>query len=197
MWYDNVMKYIPLFIALLLCLPHSGQAEQVKDSIYYTMDDGIMSPDEMEEEAQYIFRQCTRQPYMKSLYNCECLTGAFLIQREAQGPMVTQYDIMKKVLRNPANKCANGPEIANYAYNTCTAVEKSIDELAAPKSYEARCACVGNKVARDFEKAPMLESSYMEALTNAAIEYCRDPARERMRNARDNNTNSTDFSTLN
>ncbi len=126
----------------------------------------------MEEESQYVYEQCTYQPVLKTYYNCECLAGAFLVQREKQGPLVAQEDILQKSLTDPKIKCTNAANIAGDNYTNCMGILNVLDELG--KTHEKVCSCAANKVARNFEKRPMMEPSFIRDLLMGGMAQCKD-----------------------
>ena len=81
-----------LFALAALIISHSPAAAQVnernivKDSIYFMLDDGIQTPEEMEEEAKYVHGLCASHVNQRLFFDCECIAGAFLSEREKRGP---------------------------------------------------------------------------------------------------------------
>lgn len=167
-----------LFAALALCflLPSGAafaQPEIVKDSVYFTLDDGIMTKEEMEEEAQYVYDICNRNPFQNQYFDCGCIAGDFLIQREKLGPMVMQDDIFTAVTSGPNARCANAPMIANLAYNNCLDFVK-IANITREETPEF-CTCAANKAALDFAKTPKLDTTFSTSVASNALIYCNDP----------------------
>lgn len=178
-----------LFLSALLlasALPAAAQTDggspsddlgtpTTRDSVYYTMDDGIMTKEEMEEEATYIFNMCNLNSTRRNMFNCQCLAGAFLKKREALGPMVPQSDILYELTIGKPADCANTDELAGESYKSCMEV------MAPHRSYEseedtiAYCECTANKVAKDFTKRPALAPAYVRVLTYEAYLYCDKP----------------------
>lgn len=178
---------------LLFALPHPAAAQTdggtrpfdtdtnglgsalTRDSVYYTMDDGIMSPAEMEEEATYIFNMCDRNFAQKNMFNCQCLAGAFLKKREALGPTVPQSSILYDLtLGNPAD-CANSESLAGETYKSCMEVMAPNRDYESKEDNIAYCECTANKVAKDFARDPALAPSYVRGLTYEAFLYCDNP----------------------
>lgn len=148
-----------------------------KDSIDYTLDDGVMSKEEMEMEAQDVYALCNQNAYQKKFFNCSCLAGAFLQQREKRGPMITQNEIFT-IITNSAEtdaSCANVAEMAGNAYNSCISFSTNYSRTEMDTSNEDYCTCAANKSARDFSKAPRLSSQYIEEIRRNAMIVCRDP----------------------
>ncbi len=167
-----------LLIALFaLAIPAAARAQiddlTGQDSVYFTLDDGIMTPDEMEKEAGYVYRLCAENPYQSTYFNCECLAGAFLLQREKLGPMTPQYQILDRLMKSSSAQCPNTPAIAGDAYKTCNAYVRSRRELA--NDNREFCECVANRVANRFDRSPRLSTQYVGALTSNAINYCENP----------------------
>lgn len=174
-------RMLPLLLLgfLLFATPALADREdindgQVKDSVYFTMDDGMMSEAEMKMEAQYVYGQCTVNAYESNLFDCQCVSGAFLILREKHGPMTPQSDILDEITNSPSAKCANPVAMAGTAYQDCIQWRHTYDELATDN--EPFCSCVGNKVARDFSKTPRLSTNFVAGLQVTAMAWCRDPA---------------------
>lgn len=155
-------------------IPNLGSAV-TRDSVYFTMDDGIMTPDEMEEEATYIFNMCDLNVTQRNMFNCQCLAGAFLKKREALGPTVPQFDILQDLTLGHPVDCANTEALAGQTFKAC------MDFMAPHRSYESRedniayCECTANKVANDFTRDPALAPSYVRRLTYTSFLYCNDP----------------------
>ena len=155
-------------------IPNLGSAV-TRDSVYFTMDDGIMSPDEMEKEYTYIFNMCDLNVVQKNMFNCQCLAGAFLKKREALGPMVPQFDILQDLTLEHPVDCANSEALAGTTFKAC------MESMAPQRSYESRedniayCECTANKVAKDFTRTPALAPSYVRWLTYNSYLYCNDP----------------------
>ena len=171
-----------LFLAALLLSPlpaWAGKADVTpKNSVDYTMDDGIMSKEEMEMEAQDMFKLCDMNAYQKVYFNCACLAGAFLQQREKLGPMVMQDEIFTIITNSEqvSPSCANTEFIAGRAYESCLNFSENYSETELDGDTNIDyCTCVANKMANDFGKMPRLSSSYVETLRYVAMEKCRDP----------------------
>ena len=179
-----MMRFALIALALLPFLAVPAPAEDLiyKPSIDYTLDDGIMDEDEMQQEAQYVFRLCNENPFQRSYFNCECVAGAFLQRREKEGPMTDQWRIMDGIIEGRTAKCANTEEVAGSAYELCMAHMNTYRELEPGK--EDYCSCVANKTANDFTKYPRLDSSYTEAVRYNAMRWCDDPQNRPRRAAR-------------
>lgn len=164
-------------LACLFLLPAPAMAEEgdllMNDSVYYTMDDGIMTPEEMELEANQIYRMCDLNHFQKNNYNCECLAGAFLIEREKLGPMVPQINIFNDITRTKPVACANTERIAGSNYTSC--MNMAGRRRAMKGDAHEYCTCVGNKVANDFTKNPRLVSSHIKVLNYNALLFCEKP----------------------
>lgn len=175
-----ISRVLPLLLSTILLLSFAAwspaHAQRMKDSIDYTLDDGIMSPEEMMLEAQDIQTQCSRNAYQRVYFNCECLAGAFLQQREKLGPLAMQYDIYNRITnsKETSSSCANTEAMAARVYQSCLGFTQDFDrtELRDNNDY---CTCAANKAARDFGRAPRLSSMYIQALRMNAMTRCRDP----------------------
>lgn len=174
-----MMRFFISALALLFFLPLPAHAQDntIKDSVYFTMDDGIESPKEMEEESQYVYDICMANAYEKKYFDCRCLSGAFLIEREKVGPTVTQSEILDKFTTSSDAKCANTDEIAGTAYQNCIDFQKTYHELSSDEENDSYCTCTANLVAKNFTKAPGLDMGLVSMYTTNAMTYCLDPAR--------------------
>lgn len=174
------MMRLFLIPALLICLsfPALAQDEEndprvVKDSIYFTMDDGVMTLDEMKEETRYIHGKCMNHLYQNTYFDCACIAGAFLNEREKRGPMVLQETILTELYRTGGEttaKCGNAPVIAGAVYNDCMEYSRVFRRLE--NNNEQYCQCAGNRVARDFSEYPYLRTAYIERLRVNAMLTC-------------------------
>lgn len=172
-------RFFPLFIlTLLLSTPAFAQARGtyiVKDSVYFTMDDGIQSPEEMIEEAEYVQGVCSRDPYHTQYFDCECIAAEFLQIRETAGPMKPQYEILRELTKGNNAKCANTVGIAGDTYNYCTEYSATRRELETAEENESYCTCAANKAASDFTRSPRLSISHIRNIKVNAMSYCRNP----------------------
>jgi hypothetical protein len=170
------MKFaLPFLLLFFLALPVNAQEFVVKDSLYFTMDDGIQSQKEMEEEAMFVHELCTSNPYQMTYFDCDCLSGAFLQIREKSGPLVMQNDILNRLVRSNDAVCANAPGIAGDAYKTCELYVGMSRQFA--RDNEEFCTCAANKTATDFKNRPRFSISYIRGIKMNALTYCEDPAK--------------------
>jgi len=170
------MHRLILLSLMLLSLPVAAQAQMImKDSQYFMMD-GKMTKEEMEEEASYIHGLCLFNQYQSTYFNCECLAGAFLSQREIQGPYAIQQDLMDDLTKSGDGKCANAPAIAGMAYRACQRYVSFARELESDEENEEYCRCVGNKTALDFESYANLDVLYIQDVRVNAYGYCEEPS---------------------
>lgn len=160
---------IIMLCAAFLFSPSATHA-QIKDSTYFMYDDGEQSPEEMAEEAEYVYGVCARNTYQSKYFNCECVAGAFLQAREKAGPVVPQDYIINEITRGENAQCANTVEIAGDAYSMCQSYARTFREYR--KDNEEYCQCVGNTMARDFSKAPYLRTAYIRKLRTNALVAC-------------------------
>lgn len=158
------------FLALALIAAPGPAAAQIKDSYYYMGDDGKQSPQEMEEEAMYVYDTCTSNAYQKTYFDCQCLAGAFMQMREKLGGIAPQEEILQRLTRSDKAKCANTVVIAGQAYQECQAYAKISREYQ--KDNEEYCTCVGNEVARKFDGSPFLRTQYISDLHTDAMVAC-------------------------
>ncbi len=129
--------------------------------------------EEMKREAAGVHAQCAANPYHSIYFNCECLGGAFLIEREKQGPFVPQYDIFDQLTRGPKATCANTENIAMKSYISCLDYAETFREMN--RDNKEYCECVGNRVANTFTKRPRLSPTYVEGITLNAMLFCDKP----------------------
>jgi hypothetical protein len=148
---------------------------ELRDSIYYTLDDGVMTKEEMEEEARYIYDNCQKNPFQSAYMNCECISGAFLIRREKEGPMTSQASILENISLSGQVQCANTEAIAGKTYEECMMESKYFRETATDN--EEYCTCVANQVANEFSKKPIGNPSYVSELASNAKYDC-EPGRK-------------------
>lgn len=144
-----------------------------QDSIDYILDDGVMSPEEMKKEAEYIYGLCAGNAFQKNHFNCQCLSGAFLLERERLGPTALQSDIMQELTQSDKAKCANVESVAGQTYKTCMEYSTNFRELAT--DHEEMCTCAANNVAREFGKRPLLDPSYVGMLNTRYFVRCSKP----------------------
>ncbi len=172
-----MMHRLALCLALtcLSLLPASAGAEDLlmKDSMYYTFDDGIMSPEEMELEAGQIFRMCEINHFQRTYLDCKCLAGAFLIEREKRGPMALQLDIVNDITKNKPAHCANTDFIAGNSYTSC--MRQARQRRAIKGDAAEYCTCVANKIANDFTRTPFLTLAYVQTLNYNSMVFCQNP----------------------
>lgn len=182
-----MMRFFACLLAILiLCAPAWAQdgddSAIVKDSIYFTLDDGIMSEAEMAEEARYVHKQCASHLYQSRFFDCACIAGAFLNERERRGPMILQSTILSDLFRDGGKtaNCANKPLIAGTVYEDCMGYAAVFRRHE--KTNEDFCQCTANRVARDFNTYPYLRVSYIERLQVNALVSCeqRFPPRHRL-----------------
>jgi len=147
---------------------------QVKDS-YYFMSDGEQTKEEMEEEAQYVYSECNSNMYRRQWFDCACIAGAFLQERERRGSLPPQDVIVDALFRGTRTEmnrknCANAPAIAGDAHANCMSYAGTFREYE--RDNEEYCACVANTIARDFARTPYLRSRYTEELSTRAYLIC-------------------------
>jgi hypothetical protein len=165
--------YLPFMILCTATMLFATPAHaQIKDSYYFMADDGEQSQEEMEEEAEYVFQTCDNNTYQKNYFDCQCVAGAFLQQREKVGGVVPQEEILSNITRTNKAQCANTIEIAGEAYEDCQRYVSMFREYE--KDNEEYCSCVGNTVAKRFSKAPYLRTTYIRKIRTDAIVECKN-----------------------
>lgn len=162
------MKYAALFIALML-ITAPAQA-QIKDSYYFMADDGVQSPEEVQEEAQYVFDTCDGNMYGKVYFDCSCIAGTFLQARDKYGSVAPQEEILNDIYYGKNARCANPVGIAGRSYEQCIESSKAMREYN--KDNEEYCSCVGNRAAQRFSKHPVLSSNYINKIQAEALVAC-------------------------
>lgn len=184
-------------ILLILCLAAAPSAiaqtigEIPRDSNYYMMDDGEQSPEEMVMEAQYVHKLCDSNGYQATYFDCACLAGAFLLERERVGPMVLQQEILFDLTKSRNAKCANTAVMAGRVYEGCMNYANSMRELASDN--EQLCSCAANKAASDFTRAPRLSVDYIRGIRRQAMRHCFNPANRTYGGQAGTNSTSTEL----
>ncbi len=163
------MKYAALFLAaLLFSVPAHAQ---IKDSYYFMLDDGVQTPDEVIEEAQYVFDTCDSNVFQKLYFDCQCVAGSFLQLREKYGSVAPQEELVDGIVHGKNARCSNSVDLAGYAYENCMETTRFAREYAPDN--EQYCSCVGNKVANDFTQRPRLNRNYIVKVHSNAMLACR------------------------
>lgn len=164
---------LPCFLFVFcLAFVHDAQAQRKKDfrdSVDFLLDDGEMTPDEMEEEAMGVYNRCAADVIKQTYYDCECIGGAFLSLREEQGPYVDQYTLLRTVyLETP--KCIAQEKIAGTVFDECM-ISSEITRRTDDNN-EEYCGCVANGTAKEFFRIPSLRSRGIETVRARAITMC-------------------------
>lgn len=170
-----------LLATALLVFAAPARADVIKDSVDYTLDDGVMSKAEMEAEARDMYTLCNLNVYQKRYFSCECIAGAFLQEREKLGPLALQEDIYEDIINGNSTSasCANIEQIAGETYASCISFSQNYSDTEIDDKNNEVCACTANKMARDFYKLPRLNMGYIENLRMIAMKDCRDPVKRR------------------
>ena len=166
------MRYFTLFLLLFTLCASDAQAQRrddYQDSLDFLLDDGEMSEEEMEQEAMGVYNRCAADLNKSKYYNCECIGGAFLNQREKLGPYVLQFDILKKVY-NEMPDCINETEIAGMAYQDCQRFSNYTRRN--DDSNEDYCSCVARASVKNFALRPSLRAEVIEHVRAKAISEC-------------------------
>lgn len=159
------------YAALCAALPVLA-GEMPRDSYYFMLDDGIQTPEEMDEESFVVFEKCNSNMHHKLYFNCECMAGTFRNMREKDGPMRPQEDIVYEMITKAPAECVNKPEIAGDAYEECLSYAKTFRELE--KDNEQYCGCVGREVARSFSRKPQILMSNLTQMNADALLDCQE-----------------------
>lgn len=175
------MSRLLILLAFLVCAAGNGlqaraqpdsQPAGVPDSYYYMMDDGEFSEEEMQKETSFIYQDCRMNILRKIYYDCECIAGAFLQQREKLGPMEPQQNILGTLFRGGGTECVNTPDIAGRNYRDCMEYTKYFRTEKSDALNESYCQCVANTVAQKFSRAPDLSMKYISAIRTDALVSC-------------------------
>ncbi len=143
---------------------------QAKDSFYFMKDDGEFSPEEKDEEAQYVYDRCQENALQSVYYKCECIAGAFRAARD-NGPLVPQATLLYSLFDQKGKECINKPAIAGEAYEFCDQHIKAFRSRAPDN--EAYCECVARQTVRDFSRAPQLRTHFISNIHVRAMGRCR------------------------
>ena len=156
----------------LFCAPFSQAVafEVVKDTYYFLKGDGEFTDEEKDEEAQYIFGLCQENVMQRAYFSCECIAGAFRVKRDTDEQIRPQSSILNELFDGEASMCVDKPKIAGLSYKFCADYAK-ISSSRASKN-EEYCSCVGNRVASQFEKNPLLRTHHVERLRTNALTSC-------------------------
>lgn len=163
--------YLFAFLSAALCLG-VAKPSLAKDSLDY-IEDGEMTQEEMEEEAMYVLYKCSTHLMQRTYFNCDCVGGKFLIEREKRGPLVYQHDIEKEIYTSPI--CVNKPVIAGIMYEDCLSYAAFF--RSDTRNYGDYCTCAANTMADNFSKAPSLLSRHIQRLRSNALVRCEFPTR--------------------
>lgn len=163
-----MIKYLFFIFTLCLFLPNLAQA-QVKDSFYFMKDDGFFSPEEKDEEAEYMYQQCQNNNFQKIYFDCACIAGDFRNQRDLE-ILMPQGEIYAAITNNPKPECINTVTIAGDTFEQCMEYSKTFRSRA--KNNEAYCTCSANKAALDFKKKPRLTLNNIEKIRSGAMVSC-------------------------
>jgi hypothetical protein len=159
---------LPVFIAVFMMAP-SAHA-QIKDTVYFMKDDNEFSPEEMDEEALYIFEQCQQHALRSVYFDCGCIAGAYRQEREKKGPYMPQSIIVNSLFSDNEQGCANTVGIAGNEYESC--MESAKIFRSRQNNNEEYCECVANTTARNFKKDPRLSLSHIEDVAVQARLSC-------------------------
>lgn len=177
------MRFLPVILALLTALPAAAQQAgeaggtpppAESGGLYFSPDNATMTPLDMAREAEEVHNLCESHSYQRIYFDCACIAGAFLRERERVGPLVAQSSIITELFRTGGTlaKCGNGPAIAGEMYGFCQS------HVAVFRPYETTnedyCQCAANRMARDFMDYPYLRTAYINRLRVNAMLACEE-----------------------
>ena len=142
---------------------------ELKNSLYFMKDDGIFSPEEKDEEAEYVRLQCLKNSFESQYYNCSCIAGAFRIKRDDE-KLMPQDKILYELFNNSDSKCVDPVRIAGNIYKTCQNFATHFRERMAEN--EEYCECVAKKATKLFVQQPRLKSSFTNRIKLEAMNSC-------------------------
>ncbi len=167
---NSLLHCFLLLFCLCFALPADAQRKKdFRDSVDFMLDDGEMSPEEMEEEAIGVYNRCAKDMIKQTYFDCECIGGAFLTEREEQGPYVSQYELLKKVYKEKP-ECIAEEKLAGQVYNDCQQMAQI--SRRTDTNNEEYCSCVANDTVKLFAKTPSLRSRAIEGVRARAISAC-------------------------
>ena len=79
-----------------------------------SIDDSSIS-DELLEDVQTFYDQCTSNAMLMEQYDCDCLAGYYAEERETLGPLVSQTAIFVQI----KGRCVNTTQLAGDFYTSC------------------------------------------------------------------------------
>lgn len=160
------------FLCFSIAAPASAQTlkkDDWRDSIDFLMDDGEMTPDEMEEEALGVYSRCVNNPIKTAHYDCECIGAKFLVEREKAGPYELQYNLLQ-IVYTQTPKCVNDVAIAGKNYQDC---KVNVEIMRRGESNnEEYCECVGRRSVTEFKLLPGLRNRTIQYTRANAMSYC-------------------------
>lgn len=151
-----------------LISPAFAQIEGAKDSIDY-MEDGEMTIEEMQQEADFVGQECEITPGNPVYYDCECVAANFFQIREREGPFVLKQDIVPQAYE----RCPNTAGVAGMYYGHCVYMRGITNPSDTKKEAEDYCACVSNTLARAYGENPSTRNQYLQSLYVNAVQECR------------------------
>lgn len=169
----NITKIIFILCIILVNTTPTFAQYELKNSLYFMKDDGIFSPEEKDEEAEYVRQQCESNSFESQYYDCSCIAGAFRIRRDDE-KLLPQDHILYDLYNDPDTKCIDPVNIAGSIYKTCQNYAKYFRERMADN--EKYCECVAKKATKKFAESPKLKSSFtnrvkLNAMTSCGMEF--------------------------
>lgn len=170
-----MIKKLPLMAILLFSLlsfPAKAGFE-IKDAIYFMKDDNIFSPEEMDEEAEYVYNECQKKLFQRRYYDCRCVAGAFRQKRDRVQHSMPQSLILEEIFSGGNQDCTNKEVIAGETYANCQSYAKTFRTFKTEEENESYCKCVANKMALSFAEKPNLKLNYIENLRLRSMSHCK------------------------
>ena len=169
------MKNLPLMVILLFSLlSFSANAGfEIKNAVYFMKDDNIFSPEEMDEEAEYVYGECQKKLFQRKYFDCRCVAGAFRQKRDRVKHTMPQGLILQEIFSGKDQNCTNTEMIAGETYASCQDYIKSFRTFKTEEENESYCKCVANKMALNFAEKPKLKLEYIENLRLKSMSHCK------------------------
>jgi len=121
--------------------------------------------EELNEEAQKIYTDCSFSSRYAQFHDCRCLAIQYLDKRIMKGPEATEAALLTAI----AGECVNDAGVAGYYYPQCKAQFSSL----ITSNIEEFCTCYANQMAKNYAKQPSLYHYHLRNLTSAAFRSCK------------------------
>lgn len=159
------------FPALAQEPPLYPKKKDYRDSLDFLLDDGKMSPEEMEEEAIGVYNRCATHMLKKQYYDCECIGGKFLTMREEVGPYKEQFLMIEEIYTNPGD-CVSDASIAGDQFSSCMNSVGIYRAKTSPEEQQQYCECIGREATKAFTANPGLSKGALTNMGSRAIVTC-------------------------